>query len=301
MMARETTEYSEGKNKFKKYFFFCLRSLWLIVFFGLIGIPSPAYSAKHSFDHVFIVVLENTNEADAYAQPFLRTIANQGAYLANFHGVTHPSQPNYLALTSGSTWNADNKMVSIDTNHIGDLLEAKGKSWKVYAEQYPGNCFLNEKSGAYARKHVPFLSYKNIQSNPSRCSARIVNSDALQADIMKGRFADFSLYIPDNNNNGHNTGVAYADSRLKKTFEPLLKNKKFINGLLFIVTFDEGGKHNDDNHIYTAFRGDSVKPGTVSNTRYDLYSLLRTIEDGLHTGTLGRNDQKAGPVTGIWR
>lgn len=277
-----------------------VRLLFFLILIYLTGIPCPAFSLSPSFDHIFIVVLENTNAEDAYSQPFMRMIANQGAYLANFHGVTHPSQPNYFALTSGSTWNVDNGMITLDTGHIGDLLEAKGKKWKVYVDNYPGNCFLKEKRGAYARRHVPFLSYKNIQSNPARC-ARIVNSPELQTDIMNGTLPDFSLYIPDNNNNGHDTGVAYADKWLKKTFEPLLKERKFTGGLLFIVVFDEGGKHNDDNHVYAALWGDLVSPGSVSNTRYDLYSLLRTVEDGLHIGTLGRNDQKASPVTGIWR
>lgn len=272
-------------------------SLVLICFSGM---PCKASSARPHFNRVFIVVFENTNAEDAYSQPFMRTIANQGAYLADFHGVTHPSQPNYLALTSGSTWNVDNKNVTIDASHIGDLLEAKGKSWKVYVDGYPGKCFLDEKLGPYARKHVPFLSYKNIQSNPARC-ARIVNSGELQSDIKKNRLADFSLYIPDNNNNGHNTSAVYADDWLKKTFAPLLRDEQFTRGLLFIVTFDEGGRHNDQNHIYTAFWGSTIKPGSVSNTRYDLYSILRTVEDDLHLGTLGRNDQKANPVTGIWR
>ncbi|MDD5434650.1 MAG: alkaline phosphatase family protein [Nitrospira sp.] len=173
------------------------RLLFFFILICLAGIPCRAFSASPPVEHIFIVVLENTNAEDAYTQPFMRTIANQGAYLGNFHGVTHPSQPNYFALTSGSTWNVDNKMITIDGSHIGDLLEAKGKSWKVYAENYPGNCFLKEKRGAYARRHVPFLSYKNIQSNPARC-ARVVNSSELQADVKNNTLPDFSLYIPDN-------------------------------------------------------------------------------------------------------
>lgn len=277
-----------------------VRLLFFLILIYIAGIPGNAFSSNPSFKHIFIVVLENTNAEDAYAQPFLRTIANQGAYLGNFHGVTHPSQPNYLALTSGSSWNVDNKNVTIDASHIGDLLEARGKSWKIYVESYPGKCFLDEKLGPYARKHVPFLSYKNIQTNPARC-AKVVNSSEFFIDIEKGAVPNFSLYIPDNKNNGHDTGVAYADNWLKKTFGPLLKERRFTKGLLFIVVFDEGGKHNDDNHIYAAIWGSSVSPGSVSNTRYDLYSLLRTVEDNLKLGTLGRNDQKASPITGIWR
>jgi phospholipase C len=259
---------------------------------------------------VFIVVLENENNEEALEQPFLARLAREGVYLANYHAVTHPSYPNYLALTSGSTWNIwTDFQHTIDETHIGDLLEAKGLQWKTYAEGYPGGehrrdrsqdeCFLRGKSGKYARKHVPFLSYKNVQEDAGRC-ARVVSGERLVEDIKEGRLPDYSLYIPDLDNDGHDTSVAHADKWLARTFGPLLKDRRFTEGTLFVVTFDEDDDHHG-NHIYTSLWGDAVVAGTRADARYDHYSLLRTIEDAFALGTLGRNDAKASPITGVWR
>jgi Phosphoesterase family len=135
-----------------------------------------AETAPHGFTKMIIVVLENTNYADALQQSFLASLAKRGALLTNFTAEAHPSQPNYIALISGSTHDVtSDRNVTLDARHVGDLLEAKSLQWKVYAEGYPGNCFLGTQSGTYVRKHVPFLSFKNVQTDPSRC-ARIVES-----------------------------------------------------------------------------------------------------------------------------
>ena len=258
--------------------------------------PARAAAVKR----VFIVVLENEAGTAAYQQPFLHKLADEGALVEGSEAVAHPSYPNYLALTSGSTWGIDSdRQVTLDATHIGDLLEAKGKTWKLYAEGYPGHCFLTKRNGVYTRTHVPFLSYKNIQQNPARC-ARVVNARELQADIERGTLPDFMMYIPDNNNNGHETSVASADSYLGRTLGPLLKDRRFTQDMLVVVTFDEDDKVHG-NHIYTALWGDAVVAGSKPKGRYTHYSLLRTIEDQLGVGTLGREDATAAPITGVWR
>ena len=77
--------------------------------------------------------------------------------------MAHPSYPNYLALTSGSTWGiASDTQRTIDATHIGNLLEERGKSWKIYAGGCPRHFVLGRKAGAYPHKHVPFLSYRRF-------------------------------------------------------------------------------------------------------------------------------------------
>lgn len=249
---------------------------------------------------VFMVVLENTDYKDAIKQPFMKRLTQEGASLEKMYGVARPSQPNYIALVSGSTWGVvTNKSVTLATTHLGDLLEAKGLQWKVYADGYPGNCFLGSSKGKYVRKHVPFLSFRNVQTDAIRC-ARIVNSKEFAADVENGQLAEFSMYIPDDENNGHDTGVEFADRWLEKTFSPLLKNPKFASEMLFIVTFDES-RFSDARSIYTSFWGDAVAAGAATTTKYNHYSMLRTIEDLFALGTLGRKDAEASPITGIWR
>lgn len=258
---------------------------------------TSANSATHAFSKVMIVVLENTDYETALRQPFFAALARRGALLTNFTAETHPSQPNYIALIAGSTNDVTSDAnVSLDRRQIGDLLEAKGLQWKVYAEGYPGNCFLGAEYGTYVRKHVPFLSFESVQNDQERC-ARIVDARQLAIDVREGKLPDYSLFIPDLRNDGHDTGVAYADRWLLTTFGPLLEDANFIRGMLLIVTFDESaGSSASSNHIATILVGDSIKPNTVLSGNFNHYSLLGLVEDQFELGSLGQDDARATPI-----
>src|SRR5206468_1633147 len=158
--------------------------------------PLPA-SVQAAVRHVFVVVLENEDESHSLRQPFLAQVASRGALLRNYHGVTHPSQPNYIALVSGSTHSVrSDRAVTIDGFQVGDLLEAHHLDWKVYAEDYPGDCYLGSSRGRYVRKHVPFLSFADVQRNPVRCAAHVVEASQLDRDVAARSLPQFSLYVP---------------------------------------------------------------------------------------------------------
>jgi hypothetical protein len=269
---------------------------------GTAATATSANPGTRTFTKAMIVVLENTDYETALHQPFLASLAKRGALLTNFTAEAHPSQPNYLALISGSTHNvASDGNVSLDGRHIGDLLEAKSLKWKAYAEGYPGNCFLGAEYGTYVRKHVPFLSFKSVQTEQKRC-AQIVNASELAIDLQTGKLPDYSLFIPDLQNDGHDTGVAHADRWLRKTFGPLLENPDFMRGMLLIVTFDESaGSSSSSNHVATILVGDAIAPGTVLSANFNHYSLLRLIEDQFELGNLGQNDAWATSIKGLWK
>lgn len=92
---------------------------------------------------IVVIVLENTNYEMARAQPFFSELAQKGALLTQYFAITRPSQPNYLALVSGSTFGVDNSNQRIDSLHLGDILEQRNRTWKTYAENFPGNCFMD--------------------------------------------------------------------------------------------------------------------------------------------------------------
>ncbi|MEO8382096.1 MAG: alkaline phosphatase family protein [Acidobacteriota bacterium] len=249
--------------------------------------------------HVVVVVLENTNAAVAETRPFLSRLIREGAWLTNFQSVGHPSQPNYLAMATGSTWGKDNTIVTLDVRHLGDLLEEAGRSWQVYAENYPGNCFLQEATPdfLYVRRHMAFLSMANIQRNPERCREHIVNAAAFDADIAFGNLPAYALYIPNQDHNGHDTGIDFADFWLETRFGPLLRDPRFTSHTLFVVTFDESV--GADLRVTTILWGAGVTMGAQSSRRYDHYSLLRTIEELLHTGSLHLADESAVPIRDV--
>jgi hypothetical protein len=260
--------------------------------------PPPA------IQHILVIILENTKASDALAQPYLGGLVNGGwsAYLGNYQAVTHPSQPNYLAMVAGDTFGiTDDNNHNINASHLGDLLEAKGLSWKIYSEDYPGNCFTGASSGNYARKHNPFISFTNIHNNAARCNAHVVNANQFWTDQQNGQLPTVAFYVPNQLNDGHDTGVAYADNWLSSTFGPLFSSDAWwtINPLV-VITFDEDDAVTNANQVYTALFGTTTRNGTISEVNYNHYSLLRLIESTFNLGNLGRNDVSAPQIIDIW-
>lgn len=254
-----------------------------------------------SIKHVVVIMLENTDAANALKQPYMKSLTSKGAYVADMHALTHPSQPNYIGFVAGSMLGVTgNSNVDVDARHIGNLLNDKGLTWKAYAENLPNTpCYTGKSSGKYARRHEPFISFKNVQSNPTQC-ANIVNATAFFNDLSANNLPTFSFYIPNNDNNGHDTGVKFADTWLSNTFGPIFNNSKYTQDTLFVVTFDED-EGSSANIIYTAFVGAGVKPAATASSKYTLYSLLRTIEDIFQLGTLGKSDASTSYIAGIWQ
>ncbi|HEX6829149.1 MAG TPA: alkaline phosphatase family protein, partial [Burkholderiales bacterium] len=241
------------------------RSLLALVLL-LLSVPlfaaAPPAPGEPRFRKVMVLIFENTDYEEAIKRPFFSSLARKGALLSDYHAIGHPSQPNYIALIAGDTLGLNNnKPAKLDDRHLGDLLGDAGKTWGVYAEGYPGGCFLGETSGRYARKHVPFLSFRNVQENPALCS-RVKNAAALDSDLAAGALPDFSLYVPNLDDDGHDTGVQYADAWMARAFGPRLANPDFMKDLLLVVTFDEGSDAGN-NRVLTLFIGDSVTPGAV--------------------------------------
>ncbi len=240
--------------------------------------------------------MEN-GDADAVLQrPFVKRLAEEGALLANYHCITHPSQPNYIALTSGSTWGVTtDTTATLNVAHIGDLFDAAGLPWRAYVENYPGNCSLvhTAANGLYVRRHVPFLGYVNVQSNRQRCNTSIVDATRLDADIAAGSLPAFAFYVPNQQHNGHDTDVDTADAWMESRFGPLLRDRRFTDNTLFVLTYDES-ERTGLTRVTTVFHGAGVIPGSQTMLPYNHYDLLRTIEELFHVGTLGKNDTTEG-------
>ncbi len=273
--------------------------LWTLLF--LLNLPARAAQTRLPFQKIMIVVFENTDYEHALARPFFGKLAKEGALLTGYYAVSHPSQPNYIAMVAGDTLGVDSDgNIDLDDVNLADRLDAKKKTWKIYADDYPGGCFLKSRSGKYARKHVPLLSFKDVTGDPARC-ANIVNSSQLAADVKAGALPDFSMYIPNLNHDGHDTGPEFADKWYAQTFGPLIADPEFMRGLLIVTTFDEDEDAGGDNRVYTSLYGAGVLRGAVSALKYDHYSLVRLVEDAFGLSTLGRNDAAASPVEDVWQ
>jgi len=286
---------------------------------------AAARSPNHHFDRVLIIVLENTDYERAIQDPSLAALASQGASFTNFHALFHPSYPNYLAMIAGSDFGLNrrgsflgDRQVNFpnDARHrtIADRVMAAGLDFKQYAEELPpGPCPWNvsalhiaDKRGNYARRHVPFLSFRAVQE---KWCDHVVPVDSAKSDNYFVRDAKrglvaYSFYTPNMNHDGHDTNVIVAGAWVKKFLSESFP-EKLRQGTLTVVTFDESGG-NEDNRIYTVFLGDMVKPANEQDPatlgkRYTHYSVLRTIEDNFGLEPLTANDRRAEPITGIWK
>ena len=266
--------------------------------------PFQAFQAPQGAK-VVLVILENTNADEAHdpKYPFLWRLASEGAYLSNYHAVAHPSQPNYVALVSGSTEGVPgDSPARLNRPHLGQKLA----SWMVYAEGYPGGtCDLSLQIGRYVRRHVPFLSFADVQDDPALCRSHITGFDGFVDTALAHRLPDFSLVIPDLDHDAHDKPLRDADTWLAQNFGKLLDDAGFRRDVILVVTFDESGEkwpytNRNDNRVYAALWGAHVVPGEVK-TVHDHYDLLRTLEAILGLPPMSTGDAKAQPIGGFLR
>jgi hypothetical protein len=282
-------------------------------------------SPAHHFDRVVIIVLENVDYEVAIQDQDLAELATRGASFTNFHALAHPSYPNYLAMIAGTDFGihrrgrllADNQVnFPNDAAHhtIADRLVAAGLDFKQYVEELPnGTCPWNfsgqhvaGKRGNYVRRHVPFLSFREVQEKWCDHVIRVDSSKSdnyFVQDARKGLVA-YSFYTPNMNHDGHDTSAQVAGAWAKKFLDETF-SEKMRKGTLVVLTFDESGG-NADNRIYTVFLGDMVKPAAqqdpaVLGKRYTHYNVLRTIEENFGLEPLSSNDRDAAPIEGIWK
>ncbi len=248
-----------------------------------------------------IILLENKpvseilQSADA---PYLNKLAKDYALAANYHAITHPSLPNYIALTSGTTAGiTDNcrpkdKGCRADVRSIADSVAESGRSWKMYAEGMPGPCQAND-SGKYAVKHNPFMYYPSVTRDRASCAAHVVPFSQLDQDL--GSAASLPNYVfitPDMCSDTHDCPVQTGDDWLAREAGKILDSPAFrTQNSLLVVTWDEGS--NDNNQVVAVFAGPAAKQGYTSTNRYTHYSLLHTIEAAWGLQPLTGNDRDA--------
>jgi phosphatidylinositol-3-phosphatase len=262
---------------------------------------AQARSAAPSFDHAVVIVFENkeANEViGATDAPTFNAMGKRYAVATRYYGVTHPSLPNYLALVSGSTQAISTDCTScvVSARNLADTLAAAGKTWKLYAEGLPHPGFTGAFSGRYAKKHVPFLYFRDVVGDRARLT-RVVPLTALRSDLRTGRLPDFAFVVPNLCNSMHDCSVATGDAWLRAHLPPLLA---LPNTAVFVV-FDEGASDaRGGGHVAALVLGTAVRGGSRFTGVTSHYGLLRTIEQAWGLPLLGRS-ARATPITGIWR
>ena len=257
--------------------------------------PAAALPSSHA-SHVAIIVMENKEASDVLgsaAAPYTTALARRYGLATRSYAVTHPSLPNYLALTSGSTHGitSDCTSCTIAAPDLVDQLEAARISWRAYLEDYPGHCFRGAGAGGYAKKHDPFIYYDDVAGSPRRCRD-LVGFAALARDLRGGRLPTFVWITPNLCDDTHDCPIAIGDRFLAAIVPPLLRELGPAGFL--VITYDEGTSDGGccagaaaGGAIATIVAGPGARRGARDALAVDQYGVLATIEDALGLGHLG--------------
>jgi hypothetical protein len=289
---------------------------------------APPPSSVPAFDHVFVVYMENENYAASEAPansgdfivgnpsaPYLNnTLAPMGSLLTNMFATTHPSDPNYLALSGGSTFNITTNpaVASVNQPNLGDTVEAAGKTWKGYSESMGTNCNKtnsNTKAGGYyLADDEPFMLYADVANNASRCAAHNQPIEQFNTDLQSAATTpNFVWFAADDFDDMEQGGVSAGDTWLSGELPHIFASPAWTTQRsLLIVTWDEGFTKSFGpsypNHVAAYIVGSQglVKAGYHSPARYDQYSLGSTVDHALGLTPLTSNDTYATPLGDVW-
>ena len=250
--------------------------------------PSPKTAlAGGGPSHIAIIVMENEEYTDIIGSrqtPFINALARRYALAQGMYATSHPSLPNYLALTGGSTFGitSDCTDCSVRASGLGQQLTAAHISWKAYMENLPHTCYLGGDAGAYAKRHDPFVYYTPLRRSPAQCR-HVVPFSQLSADESAHSLPRFIWLTPNVCHDMHDCSTTTGDAFLARVV-PRLLGSLGPRGLL-IVTWDEGTSDNgccrlaSGGRIATILAGGAARPGARMTSPSDQYSILQTIED----------------------
>jgi hypothetical protein len=248
-----------------------------------IPVKSPCGVASAArYRHVVWIMLENVGysvvgSSDA---PYFNQIASSCGLATNDYAVSHPSLPNYIALTSGSTQGiTDDGEPSTHPLRAPSLFSELGSNWRALVESMPSACD-RVTSGEYAARHNPAVYFTTIGSQCERSDVPL----SLPLNLSAG----FTMIVPNVCDDMHSCPVATGDAWLRRYVPLILSSSQYQErSLVLFITFDENDSM-ASNQVPTLVIAPSTPKGARVATRFTHYSLLRTTEDLLRVSPLGR-------------
>jgi phospholipase C len=276
------------------------------------------------FDHVFVIMMENTGYDTLIGNPnapFINFATATTGLSANYYGVAHPSQPNYIGATSGALNGVlDDNDITMDVPNIVDQLESRGKSWKAYMQYSLCSTPLDHACGnqLYERKHNPFISYKDVQTNPARV-ANIVDYSQFATDLANNTVADYVWISPDQCNDMHGRGatpddpcdfsqvpalISAGDSFLLHAVNAIMTSKAWRGNSVIFVVWDESdftgtgpagfgdtsgccNANPGGGHVVGLVISSQLRFARIAGEAFKHYSMLATIQKSWRLGCLG--------------
>jgi hypothetical protein len=249
--------------------------------------------ANTSYRHVLWIFMENHSYGDVIGSaeaPYTNKLAHECGLATNYHNITHPSLPNYIAATSGLSLSGVSKFASDCSPSASCSTKASSifsqvSLWRAYQESMPTRCDTSN-SGEYAVRHNPPLYYSTLRG----CAKKDVPYTRLQTDLSNNTLPAFGFITPNLINDTHDGTVAQGDSWLSKNLPPILNSKAYRTGSLVVVlTYDEGEHGSSSDcatnrtdvgcHVATIVMSKSTPKGKRAVKLFNHYSLLRTTEE----------------------
>jgi hypothetical protein len=252
--------------------------------------------AKGAYRHVIWIWMENHSYASVIGSPsasYENQLAARCGLATNYHNISHPSLPNYVAATSGLPIGSLGEFSSdcspgpscVAGPAVASIF-SQTPSWKAYEESMPGPCARSDR-GEYAVRHNPPVYFSTLASS---CSANDVSFSQLGSDLSTGHLPAFSFVTPNLIDDTHDGSVADGDRFLRATTDEIVSSPPYRSGSLAVfITWDEGEGGSANNcasnigdpgcHVAAIVVSPSTPPGTRSATLFNHYSLLRTAED----------------------
>ncbi len=244
--------------------------------------------------HIVVVIEENHSYSDIIGSsqaPYINSLATEGALFTASFAITHPSQPNYLAIFSGSTQGvtSDSCPHTFSTSTLERELLVAHKTFTGYSEGLPKAGSMVCTTGEYARKHVPWTDFSQDSSNDNQPFS------SFPADFAKLPLVSF--VIPNLLDDMHDGTIQQGDIWLQANLSAYV-NWAMTNNSILIITWDEDDG-SESNQIPTIFVGEQVKPGKYSE-KINHYNVLRTIEQIYQLKHLGAS-ASVNPIKDVWK
>jgi hypothetical protein len=293
----------------------------------------PPASTVPVLDHVYVLMMENTNNADVVQvrgdtatvmpqMPYTASLASSGVVLGNAWATYHPSDENYVAMVAGDTFKYGPVYYpyTLADTHLGDLLSAQGKRWVGYIQNMGRPCNLAATHGgsgqnSYSPDDGPFAQFTDVIDNAPLCDAVQRDLVDFESAITSNTLPDFAWLSADNWWDGEGAwykndafDITYSneiqDQFIQSTIEPLVQSAEWKNSRsLLILTWDEAaGWGWPNNQVPTILVGSPglFKAGSVFHERVNGYDLLRTIEAAFQAGDVGKFDTYAQPLNDLF-
>ena len=269
--------------------------------------PCGTTTTAPTYRHVIWIWMENHSLGDIIGNtaqaPYLNSLASECGLATNYHNITHPSAPNYLAATSGVSQGSLPVFSFLDCNESivcnmsgSASIFGQGETVRSYEESMPSNCDTSD-SGEYAARHNPEVYYTSL----SACAADDVPYTQLATDLAASTLPAFSFITPNLIDDMHDGTIAQGDSWLAANLPAILGSSEYASGSTAVfITFDEGSGGSvaedcDDTGVTdtscivpTLVISPSTPAGARSSTQYSHYSLLGTTEALLGLPKLGQ-------------